>query len=300
MELRHLRYFEAVAATGNVTQAAAHLQISQPSVSQALKELEAELGLQLLVRGSRGTVLTEAGREFSRHAIDILQRLPIASAAARRAAQGSGGQLVVGFAGCSTFDLLPRLVHRVRNELPAIDLRLVEMDTDDPVQALHGRHLDVAIGRPLPHEPGITSQVVARRSFLVALQVRHSLARQRLVTVSQLQGEGLIMAQRRADPGLHAQFMAACGQAGVHLRIAFEARHMSTVPGLVAAGVGVGIVSEELRDLEVRDVVYRPLAEGRGAAQVALSWRRDNDSKTLSQFIALGADAEREETPHAA
>lgn len=300
MELRHLRYFEAVVAAGNVTRAAANLQISQPSLSQAIKELEAELGQQLLVRGPRGSVLTDAGREFSKHAADILQRVPMARDATHRAAQGAGGQLVVAFTGSSTFDVVPRLMQQAREHLPGVSLRLVEMLTDKQVDALHARFVDVAVGRPLVDEPGLASRVIARRSFVVALHMRHPLARRRQVTLADLQGEDLVTPQRRPGPGFHAQLMAICSKAGVHLRIAHEAIHMPIVPGLVAAGMGVGIVSDELRDLEVRDVVYRPLAEGRGAVALALSWRQDNDSKTLARFIALAGDAAMMELPHAA
>jgi LysR family transcriptional regulator, benzoate and cis,cis-muconate-responsive activator of ben and cat genes len=297
MELRHLRYFEAVVATGNVTRAAAHLHISQPSLSQAIKELEAELGLQLLERGPRGSVLTDAGREFTKHAADILQRLPLASEATRRAAQGVGGQLVVACTASSVFDVLPALMQQARKHLPGVSLRVVEMLTDRQVDALHARRIDVGLGRPLPSEPGLASRVVARRSFMAALHVRHPLARQRQVSLAELQHEALITPQRRAGPGFHAQLLAMCSKAGVHLRIAHEAVHMPVVPGLVAAGMGVGLVSDELRDLEVRDVVYRPLVEGKGGVLLALSWRADNDSKTLARFVALGSVGDREAHP---
>lgn len=289
MELRHLRYFEAVVAAGNVTRAAAHLHISQPSLSQAIKELEQELGIRLLERGPRGSVLTDAGREFTKHAADILQRLPLAREATRRAAQGAGGQLVVAFTASSVFDLLPALMQQVREHMPGVSLRLVEMLTDRQVDALHARRIDAGVGRPLRNEPGLATRVIARRSFMAALHVRHPLARQRQVALADLQHEELITPQRRAGPGFHAQLMELCSKAGVHLRIAHEAVHMPVVAGMVAAGMGVGLVSDELRDLEVRDVVYRPLAEGRGGVQLALAWRADNDSKTLARFIELGS-----------
>lgn len=290
MELRHLRYFQAVVAAGNVTRAAANLQMSQPSLSQAIKELEAELGLELLLRGPRGSVLTDAGREFTKHAADILQRVPVAREATRRAAQGTGGHLVVGFTGSSAFDVIPRLMQQARERIPEVALRLVEMLTDAQVDALHGRRIDVAVGRPLHSEPGLASRVIARRSFIVALHFRHPLARQREVSLADLQHEDLVTPQRRPGPGFHAQLMEVCVKASVHLHIAHEAIHMPIVPGLVAAGMGVGIVSDELRDLEVRDVIYRPLVEGRGAVQLALSWRQDNDSKILAHFIDLAPD----------
>ncbi len=291
MELRHLRYFEAIAAVGNVTRAAANLRISQPSLSQAIKELEAELGQTLLVRGPRGSVLTDAGREFFKHATDILERVPIAREATRRAAQGAGGQLVLAVTGSSVFDVVPALMRSARDQMPEVALRLVEMLTDKQIEALYARRIDAAIGRPLQGEPGLASRVIAQRSFVIAVHVQHPLARRREVQLADLQGEPLITPQRRLGPGFHAQLMAMLSRAKLNLQIAHEAIHMPIVPGLVAAGLGVGIVSDELRDLEVRDVVYRPLAEGRNAVQLGVSWRQDNDSQALARFIAMAAAA---------
>lgn len=291
MELRHLRYFEAIAHSGNVTRAAATLRISQPSLSQALKELEAEVGMPLLVRGPRGSVLTDAGREFFKHASDILERLPIAREATRRAAHGAGGQLLMAFTGSSVFDLVPTLAQCAREEMPEVSLRFMEMLTDKQIEALHARRADVALGRPLSHEPGLVTRVIAQRSFMVAVHVRHPLARQREVALAELQGEPLITPQRRLGPGFHAQLKTLLTKAKLNLQIAHEAIHMPIVPGLVAAGLGVGLVSDELRHLEVRDVVYRPLIEGRNAVQLALSWRQDNDSQVLARFVRLATEA---------
>lgn len=291
MELRHLRYFEAIAHSGNVTRAAAVLRVSQPSLSQALKELETEVGLPLLVRGPRGSVLTDAGREFFKHATDILESLPIAREATRRAARGAGGQLIMAFTGSSVFDLVPALARCAREQMPELSLRLMEMLTDKQIEALHARRVDIALGRPLDHEPGLATRVIAQRSFVVAVHVRHPLARRHEVSLADLQNEPLITPQRRLGPGFHAQLKALLSKAKLSLQIAHEAIHMPIVPGLVAAGLGVGIVSDELRHLEVRDVVYRPLIEGRDAVQLALSWRQDNDSQVLSRFIQLATEA---------
>lgn len=301
VELRHLRYFEAIAAAGNVTRAAANLRISQPSLSQAIKELESEIGQPLLVRGPRGSVLTEAGREFTKHAADILERVPLARDAARRAAQGAGGQLVIAFTGSSVFDVVPALMRQAREQMPGVALRLVEMLTDKQVDALYARRIDVAIGRPLRNEPGLESRVIAHRSFMIAVHVKHPLARRREVTLADLRDETLITPQRRLGPGFHTQLMEMLSKARLNLQITHEAIHMPVVPGMVAAGMGVGIVSDELRDLELRDVVYRPLVEGRGAVQLALSWRQDNPSRTLATFIALGpTEPSMETSSHAA
>jgi DNA-binding transcriptional LysR family regulator len=300
VELRHLRYFEAIAATGNVTRAAASLQISQPSLSQAIKELETEIGLPLLVRGPRGTVLTDAGREFTRHAADILQRVPLARDATRHAASGGSGQLVIGFSGSSVFDVVPRLMQGAREQMPEVRMRLLEMLTDKQVEALHAKQVDAAIGRPLRNEPGLESMVIAHRSFMIAVHVKHPLARRHQISLNDLRDETLITTQRRLGPGFHSQLMELFSKSRLNLRITHEATHMPIVPGLVAAGMGIGIVSDELRDLELRDVIYRPLVEGRGAVQLALSWRRDDDSRTLAQFIGLGRASLSTELPHAA
>lgn len=287
MELRHLRYFEAIARSGSVTRAAAALRISQPSLSQAVKELEAEVGVTLLVRGPRGSVLSDAGREFFKHASEILERLPVAREATRRAARGVGGQLIIGFTGSSVFDVVPTLARCARDEMPEVSLRLMEMLTDKQIEALHTRRIDLGIGRPPSHEPGLSTSVIAHRSFMIAVHVSHRLARRREVSLSDLQGEPLITTERRLGPGFHAQLMALLSKNKLNLQVAHEADHMPIVPGLVAAGLGIGIISDELRHLEVRDVVYRPLIEGRHAVQLALLWRQDNDSQVLARFISL-------------
>ncbi|MGE4336391.1 MAG: LysR family transcriptional regulator [Pigmentiphaga sp.] len=299
MDLRHLRYFEAIVAAGNLTRAATALNVSQPSLSQAMNELESEIGQKLLMRGPRGSVLTDAGREFSKHASDILDRLPMAREATRRAALGAGGQLVVAFTGSSVFDVVPRMMQAAREQMPGTTLRLVEMLTDKQMDALYARQIDVAIGRQLGSAPGLVSKVIAQRSFLVAVHVRHPLARKHEVALVDLSAETLITPQRRLGPSFHGHLMAMLSKARLNLQITHEAIHMPIVPGLVAAGMGVGIVSDELRNLEVRDVVYRPLIEGRNAVQIALSWHQDNDSRTLAQFVGLGEIPLFMEIPHA-
>jgi LysR family transcriptional regulator, benzoate and cis,cis-muconate-responsive activator of ben and cat genes len=298
MELRHLRYFEAVVTAGNVTQAAAALHISQPSLSQAIKELEAELGVPLLVRGSRGSRPTEAGREFIKHATDILERIPAAREASRRAAIGIGGQLVVAVTGSSVFDVVPVIMRAASEHMPDVRLRLVEMLTDKQIDALNLRQVDAAIGRTLSGEPGLTSRVIAKRSFVVAVHVRHPLARQRSIMLADLQNQALIVPQRRVGPGFHAQLMALLTKAKLNLRIAHEVTHLPTVLGLVAAGLGVGVVSDELHNLEVRDVIYRPLVEGRGALELSVSWRHDNEAVALAQFIRLCSNQSNLEIHH--
>ncbi len=290
MELRHLRYFEAIAATGNVTRAADTLHISQPALSQAIRELEADVGQQLLVRGPRGAVLTHAGREFSKHASEILARVPLARDAARQAALGTGGQLTIGFTGSSAFDVVPQLVRQAKGSLPGVTLRLLEMLTDKQIEALAARRIDAAIGRPLHDEPGLTSRLIAHRSFVAALHAEHPLARRRSLSLADLHDVPLIVPQRRLGPGFNIQLMAMFAKANANLHVAHEATHMPTVLALVAAGLGVGIVSDELRHVKMRDVVYRPLEEGRGGVQLALSWRHDDDSTALASFVAMLAE----------
>lgn len=290
MELRHLRYFEAIVAAGNMTRAAGSLRISQPSLSQAIMELEKEVGSTLLVRSSRGCLLTVAGREFIKHASDILERIPLAREASRRAGEGVGGQLVVGVTGSSVFDVVPALMRSAHEHMPEVSIKLVEMLTDKQIDALYSRQVDAAIGRTLRNEPGLNSRIIATRSFVVAVHVRHPLVKQRVIALADLQNQPLITPQRRLGPGFHAQLMAMLTKAKLNLQIAHEVTHMPTVIGLVAAGLGIGIVSDELHDLEVRDVVYRPLVEGRGALELAVSWRQDNSALALTRLIALCAD----------
>jgi DNA-binding transcriptional LysR family regulator len=290
MDLRQLRYFVAIAEAGNLTRAAARVHVTQPSLSQAMRELEEEIGCDLFVRRARGVELTDGGRALVLHAREILQRALEAPAAARSAAAGEGGELVVGFTGSSVFGVLPGLIGRFRARHPAVTVSLREMLTDVQLESLREHRIDVGLSRPAAGEPGIASRTIARLPFVVALPVRHPLASQRSVALKALADLPLILPQRRRGPGFYTQLMTLLNRAGVVPRVVHEAAHMPTMVGMVGAGLGIAVVSAELANLEVRDVIYRPLEGGEGV-DLALIWRRGDSSRTLADFLRC-ADAD--------
>jgi DNA-binding transcriptional LysR family regulator len=290
LELRHLRYFVVIAETGNLTRAAVRLHVTQPSLSQAMRELETEVGCALFLRRARGVDLTDGGRALRARAADILERAAEAPLAARNAAHGATGELVVGFTGSSVYGVLPALLSRFRERCPEVTLSLREMLTDVQLEALRERRIDVGLSRPAAGEPGIASRTVARLPFVAALPVKHALAARRTIPLKALAEEPLIMLERRRGPGFYTQLMTLMSRAGITPRIAHEASLMPTLVGMVGAGLGIAIVSAELANFEVRDVVYRPL-EGNDGVELALVWRRGDASRVLAEFCAC-ADAQ--------
>jgi DNA-binding transcriptional LysR family regulator len=289
MELRHLRYFDAIAEAGNVTHAAARLKVTQPSLSQAIRELEAEIGCPLFVRRARGVELTDGGRAFRLKVKDILRDAAAAPAAARSAAAGNSGELVVGFTGSSIYGVLPALVDAFRTRHPAVALTLREMLTDAQLESLREHRIDVGLGRPAAGEPGIVSRTIVRLPFMVALPVRHPLAGRRSIALKALADESFVMLERRRGPGFFTQVMNLMSRAGITPRVVHEAHQLPTMVGMVGAGLGIAIVSAELANLEVRDVVYRPL-EGSDGVELALLTRRADTSRAVAEFLAC-ADA---------
>lgn len=289
MELRHLRYFTAIADTGNLTRAAARLHVTQPSLSQALRELETGIGCALFVRRARGVELTDGGRALRQRALEILRQAAEAPQAARSAAKGEAGELKIGFTGSGVYGVLPALLDVFRQRFPAVVLTLREMLSDVQLESLRERHIDVGLARPAAGEPGVASRTIARLPFVAALPVRHALASRRSVPLKALIDEPLIMLERRRGPGFYTQLMSLMSRAGVTPRIAHEATHMPTMVGMVGAGLGIAIVSAELVNFEVRDVVYRPL-EGDEGVELALLWRRGDTTRVVADFLAC-ADA---------
>jgi DNA-binding transcriptional LysR family regulator len=285
MELRHLRYFAAIAEAGNLTRAAVRLHVTQPSLSQAMRELEEEIGCALFLRRARGVELTDGGRALRARAQDILERAAEAPLAVRSAANGAAGELAVGFTGSSVYGVLPGLLAQFRKRCPEVTLNLREMLTDVQLESLREHRIDIGLSRPAAGEPGIASRTIARLPFVAALPVRHPLASRRTIPLKALADEAFIMLERRRGPGFYTQLMNLMSRAGVTPKVAHEASHLPTMVGMVGAGLGIAIVSAELSNFEVRDVVYRPL-EGNDGVELALIWRRGDGSRVLSDFLA--------------
>jgi len=289
MELRHLRYFVAVAEHGHITRAAESLGIQQPPLSQQIKALEDELGVQLLRRKPRGVELTDAGAAFLQRAQAILAEVDRAFASTRRTARGEEGRVVVGFTSSAPFHpFVPRVIRMFREASPHVALVLEESGSSDLVQGLHNEIIDAAFIRsPVADVVGLLVQPLLDEKMLVALPTGHPLASRsnEPIGLAELANHTFILYKRPGAPGLYDSIITACRGVGFSPRVGQEAPRIVSTLNLVAAGLGVSIVPESLGRLQMDGVVYRELADAHLTAPLILACRRGENSAAVQRFI---------------
>lgn len=287
MELRHLRYFVAVAEELHFRRAAVRLHISQPPLSQQIRQLEAELGVQLLERSRRRVELTAAGEAFSARAREILDAVEDAARLARRVDRGEVGRLSVGFVGSAVYSVLPEVLHAFREQRGDVDLRLRELTSSAQLEALESGRIDVGFLRPQsPARPDIATETVMREAIVAALPESHRLAAQDRLVLGELAGEPLVLLTRTGSPGVRDVLEAATARFGGEGQLVQEAAEVQTVIGLVAGGVGFSLVPESVRSLTRRGVVYREIADA-PSIELALAWRAGDRSPVLAAFCEV-------------
>jgi DNA-binding transcriptional LysR family regulator len=291
MELRHLRYFVAVAEEAHMTRAAERLGIQQPPLSQQIRALETELDAQLLRRKPRGVELTPAGRAFLDEARAILARAERAIVATRRAARGEAGRIGLGFTSSASFHpFVPRAIRAFREQHPLVAFALEESGTVELVEALRSERIDIAFVRsPIGASVDLAVQGVLEEPMVVALPRGHPQAGSGApLPLAALAGETFILYRRPVGPGLHDAIIAACDRAGFSPTIGQEAPRMLSTLSLVAAGLGVSLVPASMSRLEADGVLYRPLdPAARLMAPLNLAYRRDERSAAVRGFAAL-------------
>lgn len=260
MELRHLRYFRAVAEELHFGRAAERLHIAQPPLSQQIRQLERELAVTLLVRTTRKVELTPAGETYLKRVVAILDAVDEAGGQARRIAEGAEGQLAIGCVGSATYSLLPRLVRALREELPGVDVSVRgEMLAPAQITALLTGEIDLALLRPPIEQSGVLVETVRRDRLLVALPEGHALATRDDLSVSDLRDEEFVAHAGHGRSVMSSILTAMCADAGFVPRIRHEVEETSTLVTLVSAGLGVAIVPEPTAALDIAGVCYRPL-----------------------------------------
>jgi DNA-binding transcriptional LysR family regulator len=299
MELRHLRYFLAVAEHRNFTRAAEALGIRQPPLSQQVRDLERELGFALFRRLPRGVQLTEGGAVFRDEASAILAAVARGRERGAQAAQGAVGHLSLGFtSSAATHRFAPALIRRYRETHPAVDLAIEEGNAARLSEAVASGGLDVAfIRRPVSEQSGLAYHAVADDRLLVALPMGHALAsRARArgathVRLRDLAKEGFILVRRPGAPGMYGDLIEACHRAGFAPRVVAEVDQMLTNITLVAAGVGVSVVPASMRDIHRDEVFY---AEAKDAPQLAaplnLVTRIGETSPVVAGFVRFARE----------
>ena len=289
MELRHLRYFVAVAEELHFSRAAERLHVAQPPLSQQIRKLEDELGVRLLERTRRRVQLTDAGRVVLEEARRTLSQAERVLNAARGAAEGSVGLLRVGFSSSAPYTTLPAILRTFRARFPGVVLNLVERSTEEQVGMLAAGALDVGfLRRPIPDAPeSLVVRTILHEPLILALPQEHRLRRQRSIPVRSLAGEPFVLFPRQAAPGLYDEIMALCRRSGFVPRVAQEAVQMQTIVSLVSAGLGVAIVPASMRRLHREHVAYRPLGAGRVMTELAVAYDGTNPSRALQAFLQV-------------
>ncbi|WP_445244103.1 LysR family transcriptional regulator [Microcoleus sp. OTE_8_concoct_300] len=286
MELRHLRYFIAVAEELNFTRAAEKLHIAQPPLSQQIQHLEAELGFQLFRRTKRTVHLTAAGQVFFEEAGKILQQVDRAIQLGRQTSRGELGQLTIGFVSSSAHNVVPAILQAFRTRCPAVKLELQELTTNEQLQRLRFGQIDIGFVRPPVEEDGINSEIIFREPLIVALPETHPLASRAHLGLRELSTEPFILFPRSLAPGLYDPIVSLCQQAGFSPIAAQEAIQMQTIVSLVAAEMGVAIVPASMQNFQRSGVVYKALPESTCIVTIALIWRSD-PTAAVQRFLEV-------------
>jgi DNA-binding transcriptional LysR family regulator len=288
MELRHLKYFVAVAEELHFGRAAQRVGIAQPPFSRQIKTLEEEIGAPLLWRSKRHVELTAAGKVFLLDARNLLALADRAADTARRAARGEIGQLSVGFVTSALYGQFTSVFRLMRARHPEVALRLQDMTSEEQVQAMQEHKLDVGLVRPpVPGADALSFQTVFREPFVVALPQKHKLARQKVIALKDLARESFLMVPRSLGPAFYDQIIQCCAQAGFAPKVALETSSTHTIVSLIAGGMGLSLVPHSLQSLRRTGVVYRPLKPPVPTTELAVVWRREDSSPALRLFLGI-------------
>src|SRR5712692_3838118 len=288
MELRHLRYFVAVAEELNFTRAAEKLHLAQPSLTRQIHNLEEELGVRLLNRAKNQVSLTEEGRSFLIDARRLVAQSLESVQAVQRLSRGETGQLNLGYLSKFNFDVLPGTLLEFSRACPQIALNLFDMAPAEQLRALEARKIDLGfVGLPPPAATkGLQWESIARHRTVVVLPAKHPLARKRLVKLGELKTMFFVGLSEKTHPGFRDWLSRTCQQAGFMPRVLQDAELEPALMNFVAEGLGVSLAREHIKKLPHPGVALRPLAPP-VKTDYCIAWNRDNDSRALQQYIQI-------------
>ncbi len=284
MELRHLRYFVAVAEELHFGRAAQRLHIAQPPLSQQIGKLEDELGLKLFSRAKRRIELTHAGRVFLPEARQTLFLAERAAEAARRADRGEIGPLAVACGPIAVQTVLPSVLPVFRQRFPEVEISLTELPMAEIVEALQRGTVDLGLLLPYFDSELLEREVILRLPMRAALPRGHPLARRKSIRLKQLAKDRFILVARSLASGLYDYIVGTCQQAGFTPKVAQEATYIPTLLRMVAAGYGVSLVPKMPKPMEVQDVAFVQIQEPYPAVELCMAWRANDSSPPLAAF----------------
>jgi len=286
MELRHLRYFVAVAEEGSfLTAAQRRLNTSQPSLSRQIRDLESEVGVQLLERQARGVALTDAGRVFLDHARLALSQVEAATDGARRTAQPQKPALSMGFMVGLEVMWLPHLLRILREEEPEIEVTLTSQSSPELALALTRGKLDIAFLRPEKQTAGVTLKLLAKEPLIVVLPADHRLASRKRIRPQDLVRE-IYVSSARTSPVLHAVIQDYASKVGIVLKAKYEGENISSAMSLVASTGGVTLVPLYAQNMLAPNVVARALEGHPPTVDLTLGYNQANSSPLLCRLLS--------------
>jgi DNA-binding transcriptional LysR family regulator len=291
MELRHLRYFVAVAEELNFTRAAEKLRLAQPSLTRQIHNLEAELGVRLLDRGRNQVSLTEEGRSFLVDARRLVALSLESVKSVQRFSRGESGQLNIGYLFKFNFDLLPVTLASFYQTFPETSVNLFDMSPAEQLRALEARKIDlgfVGLRPPMANKnhAGLAWECVARHNVVVVLPETHPLAKKSKIKITDLKSLFFVAMSEQTHPGSRDWLSSICHGAGFTPRILQDVDLESGLMTFVAEGLGVTLAREQIKNLPHPGVVFRPLANAE-KADYWIAWHHGNHSKALLQYIEV-------------
>ena len=289
MELRHLRYFVAVAETGGFSAASRALHVSQSAISEQIADLEHEVQVPLLHRKNRTTALTAYGEVFLERSRDILRLSEDAIQLTRSAYRGETGRLTIGFFVGGVRHWFPQWIRQFRKRYPSVTVSLMEMPPTAQHAALLSGAIDVAFTRPVPS--ALRSELRTERLYseelVVVLPRHHHMAEAKSLRMLELEGQRFVMNERANSPAVFDKVLSLCADAGFSPQIVTQASVSSGVIALVEAGEGIGVLPKGSEQLGSRDVVFTPVADEGATVDLVMAWPARREDAVLQQFVDL-------------
>ena len=290
MELRHARYFIAVAEELHFGRAAKRLHMAQPPLSHQIRELEQELGVSLFKRTSRRVELTAHGHLFLKEAHALLDQAQRAVELMKASQRGEHGSVVLGFVTSACYSVLIPTLREFHSRYPEVDIRCREMPPVVQIESLHRGAIDVGYLRTPIRDSSIQVRLLLRESLVLALPQDHPAATKREVHLKELTNEPLVLFLREQGPALYDQIIATCRQAGFNPRFTQVANEMQSMLSLVAAGMGVSLVPSSIRNLQRPGVVYKTVAGKTAEIELSLALRAGDLTPVQEAFVAVAMD----------
>jgi DNA-binding transcriptional LysR family regulator len=289
MDLRHLKYFLAVAEELNIGRAATRLHISQPPLTRQIRALEEELGVELFVRTAKGVELTQAGEMFKEEATNIRMLVEAAIDRVQRAGEGKLGRLDVGIFGSAIYDLIPKLLQDFNRRLPGVNIVLHTMTKSEQIEALLQRRITIGFNRMTQPVPGIGRELVATERLFAVLPTDHPLAALEAVPIRTLAEHPLVVFPTVGRPNFIDRVLDLCKEQGFEPTVAQEVGDAVTGIALVARGFGITLIPESAAtSLQVRGTTFRPLADApQAVVDLSCLYRASDQSPLLKSFLAV-------------